>query len=95
MKKEFWMVIFATILMTIAQYFYKTGALNYPASEGILRIAIAFILYFIVAGIMLLVLRKQELSYAYPLLATSFIWVGLVSYFIFGETLTLLNWTGI
>ncbi|MBW3018796.1 EamA family transporter [Candidatus Woesearchaeota archaeon] len=91
--KSFWLVILATIIATIAQYFYKTGADKFPVISW--QIPIAVLCMFAVAGLMLLALRNAELSYAYPILATSFIWVGLVGYFILGEAMSAVNWAGL
>ncbi len=41
------------------------------------------------------VLRRMDLSYAYPFLALNFVLIALVSYFFLGETIPALRWLGI
>ncbi len=93
MKKEFLTIILSTIILTTAQYFFKTGANKLPNIS--IQLAIAVTLYFAAAGLIILALKKRELSYVYPLLATNFIWVGIISSTILKETLSTTNWTGL
>lgn len=93
MKKVFWLVIIATIIATAAQYFYKTGADKLPQLSW--QIPFAVILMGVVMLLMVLALKKAELSYAYPIMATSFIWVGLLGYLVLGEQLSTVNWAGL
>lgn len=89
----FLLTILATIVMTTGQYLYKRGADRLPEIGWTLIIAVA--LYFLTALIVLAALRKAELSYVYPILATSFIWVSIISWAILGEILSVYNWAGI
>ena len=41
------------------------------------------------------VLRRMDLSYAYPFLALNFVLITLVSRFFLGETVPLMRWAGI
>lgn len=41
------------------------------------------------------VLRRMDLSYAYPFLAINFVLIALVSQFVLGETISLTRWAGI
>jgi multidrug transporter EmrE-like cation transporter len=41
------------------------------------------------------VLRRMDLSYAYPFLALNFILIALVGQFVLGETVPLMRWIGI
>jgi drug/metabolite transporter (DMT)-like permease len=43
----------------------------------------------------IMVLRKMDLSYAYPFLALNFVLIALVSRFFLGETVPLMRWVGI
>jgi drug/metabolite transporter (DMT)-like permease len=54
-----------------------------------------FIFYGI--GLVLLVkaLKYGELSFVYPFISLSFVWVGLLSYFLIGESITLIKWIAI
>lgn len=91
--KSFWMIILATIFVTAAQYLYKTGAGNLPTITY--EIPLALVLMGVVTLLMVMALKKTELSYAYPLLATSFIWVGLIGVLLLGEFMSITNWIGL
>lgn len=41
------------------------------------------------------VLRRMDLSYAYPFLAINFVLIALVSQFVLGETIPVTRWVGI
>ena len=47
------------------------------------------------AVLWLVVLSRLDLSYAYPLLAVSYILIPLLSHFLLGENVTSLRWLGI
>lgn len=88
-----------TVLISIAQVLYKFGVptlefnlmsilTNYFLLSGLL-------LYVIGAALMITALKGGDLSVLYPIIATSYIWVGLLSFFIFHESLNWLRWLGI
>lgn len=92
-------VLVCTILTTSAQISWKFGAerlvmepvallLNYPIWLG-------FFFYGIGALMLIYSLRYGELSVLYPIIATSYIWVALLSTFFFSEPLTSLKLGGI
>lgn len=43
----------------------------------------------------LVVLRKMDLSHAYPFLALNFVLIALVSHFVLNENVPLLRWVGV
>lgn len=102
MKTKLWaiaLMILTTIFTSTAQLFYKKGAeklefnilsiiTNYPLITGLF-------LYMIGAVLMITAFKGGELSVLYPIIATSYIWVGIFSYFLFNESLNLLRWIGI
>jgi len=93
MKKELILVIVATLLASVAQLFYKQAAASFPALSW--PLLVGFTLY-CMAGLLIIVsLKALEMSTVFPVLATTFVWVGLLAQFILGETATLLNWLGI
>jgi drug/metabolite transporter (DMT)-like permease len=95
MKRAVWLVILSTILTTAAQLFYKVGASNLPNVLSNWPLIIGFSLYCLAALFIIWALRFVELSVAFPLLATSFVWVSLLSVFVFGESLSVINWFGV
>ena len=102
MKTKFWaiaLMVITTLFTSVAQVFYKTGAdkLSFDILAIITNvpIIIGLMLYVIGAVLMIIALRGGELSVLYPIIATSYIWVGILSFFIFNEALNLLRWSGI
>jgi len=97
--KAIMLVVICTFLFTIAQFFYKDAAEKLEVSiEGILlnySIWIALFLYGIGTLIFTYALKSGELSILYPVISTSFIWVGLFSFILLGEPLTALKILGI
>ena len=92
-------MLLTTLLTSTAQVFYKRGV---PSLEfNILSIItnydiiIGLLLYVVGAVLMITAFKGGELSVLYPIVATSYIWVGLFSYFIFAESLNILRWLGI
>tara|TARA_B100000315_G_C14250536_1_gene439551 strand:- start:31 stop:405 length:375 start_codon:yes stop_codon:yes gene_type:complete len=102
MKTKTWaigLVFMATLITSTAQIMYKMGAdrlsldvfsvlTNVPLFLGIL-------LYLVAAGVLLLALKHGELSVLYPIVATSYIWVSLLSSRFFGEVINIYKWIGI
>ena len=52
-------------------------------------------LYAVGAVAWIAVLRRMDLSYAYPFLALNFVLIALVSQFVLGETVPMIRWLGI
>lgn len=102
MKTKIWsifLMIIVTFLISVAQLFYKIGAnrlefnfiniiTNYPLIIGIVIYGIGAV-FFVVA------LKGGEVSVLYPMLATSYIWVNLLSKYFLGESLNFFKWLGI
>jgi drug/metabolite transporter (DMT)-like permease len=98
MKTKPWaigLVILTTILISIAQALFKFGAALLPN---------IFTNWWLYGGILIYALSTILLVYAfkgghvtvlYPIIATGYIWVSLLSIFVFNESISLLQWTGI
>ena len=93
------MVIICTLFTSVAQVLYKIGVknlsfdimsaiTNYPIIGGLALYGVGMI-------ILLIALRGAELTMLYPIMATSYIWVSLMSLFIFHESVGLWRWIGI
>ena len=95
----FAIMFLCTLLTSAAQFFYKKGASQLSFSfAGIflnLWLYVGMGLYVIGAVLMLIALRGGELSVLYPVIATSFIWVNLISAYLLHETITIIGWGGI
>ena len=102
MKTKLWaiiLMIITTILTSSAQIFYKLAA---PRLEWNLfalitnyYLLIGMSLYIIGAVLMITALKGGDLSVLYPIVATSYIWVGLFSSYLFHESLNIMRWLGI
>ena len=93
------MIVFATFLTTAANILYKIGAnklaLDFDKLITNWFIPVGFILY-VLAGIILIIsLKHGDVSVLYPILATSYIWVTLLSKFIFNDSFTTFKTVGI
>lgn len=93
------LVLFTTFLTSSAQLLYKFGSeslafdiwsivTNYYLILGILIYAVGGIL-------IILSFRGGEVSALYPILATSYIWVSLMSIIFLGETMNAFKWIGV
>jgi drug/metabolite transporter (DMT)-like permease len=58
-------------------------------------IPVGIILYIIAGVLLIIALRAGEVSVLYPVFATSFIWVLILSKVIFGEPFTSQKWIGV
>ena len=92
------LVIFSTVFISVAQVFYKLAAKNFVFSLDLIfnyHLFIGLFLYAIAALFLNLALKRGELSTIYPMIATSYLWVTLLSLFIFKETISAFKWSGI
>lgn len=97
------LLIIASVLTgAFGQIFLKAGALkiNESALSGILKftnfsILFGFLFYGLSSLIWIFVLRKVQLSYAYPFVSLGYIVVFIASYFLFHETISLYRSIGI
>jgi len=97
-SKAITLVIICTILTSIGQILFKysTGRLgsfmeiitNVPLIAG-------FIFYGLASILLIMALRSGHLSVLYPFVALSFIWVTVLSIFLFNERVLMHNWLGI
>ncbi|MBS3136256.1 hypothetical protein J4401_04825 [Candidatus Woesearchaeota archaeon] len=102
MKTKNWaiaLMVMTTIFTSTAQIFYKLGAQKLEFNIiGILtnyHLFIGLAIYATASVMMITAFKGGELSALYPIIATSYIWVGVLSIFIFQEALSILRWLGI
>jgi len=92
------LVIVCTLFTSFAQIFYKFGAdrLSFDIFSIITNwpIIIGIILYGTAAVLLIIALSAGEVSVLYPIIATSYIWVSLLSMYFFGEVINLYKWIG-
>ena len=103
------LMFIATLFISAAQIMFKTAALNMQFEiltifselhklfipSFLVPVILGFILYGISAILVTFALKNGELSVLYPILATSFIWVMIIAFLIFNESVALINIIGI
>lgn len=93
------LVLFTTLLTSSAQILWKIGSKN--LTFDILSILsnyylIGGILLYVVGGILIIVsFRGGEVSVLYPIIATSYIWVSILSVIFLGEAMNIFKWMGV
>jgi drug/metabolite transporter (DMT)-like permease len=86
------LVFFCTLIGAAAQIFFKLGAnsIARPTPVQILSnpsLLLGYSLYAISTGLLVLALRKGQLSILYPIISLTYVWVTLLSMLIFKESL--------
>jgi uncharacterized membrane protein len=98
---EWWappLVVIGTILGAFGAVYFKKAANKLSLSLKILtnrELILGIILYGLSSGFYIAGVRGGELSVIYPLVATSYIWVCLLSIRMLGEKMNKLKWLGI
>ena len=96
-------IILNTLILSLGQYFLKNGALlisleNFSTlilSLMNIPLLIGVLLYLIGASILFISLKHGDLSYIYPILAFTHIWVVLISGIFLGEHISALRIMGV
>ena len=102
MTTPFWviaLVLIAAVLAALGQLLFKWGAasissdlwswlLNWQLIGGLALHGVGFVL-------LVIALKHGNLSILYPILATSYIWVALLSVHFLGEPFSVVQWIGI
>lgn len=89
------LMVLCTFFTSIAQVFYKLGAIRLPEIFTNYPILIGLILYGIGAIILITALKLDEVTILYPILATSYVWVSFLAWGIFAESINIFKWIGI
>ena len=93
------LILFTTLLTSSAQILYKLGSANLTLDIiGILTnyYLLAGVSIYAIGGILMIVsFRGGEVSVLYPIIATSYIWVSLVSMIFLNEIMNIFRWLGI
>lgn len=82
------LIITCTFFTTAGQFFWKIGSknINSPADMFFnIYVWIGFLFYGVASVLLIISLRKTQLSIAYPILATGYIWAMLIAHFILKE----------
>lgn len=97
-KKAILLVITCTLFTSIGQILMKIGSARTGSFLEIITnipLILGFASYGIGAVLLIISLKYGELSLVYPFIALSFIWVSILSIYLFNEHVSLLNWTGL
>ena len=93
------LVLFTTLLTSSAQILWKKGSATLTFSIlGVLanNYIMGGLLVYIVGGILIIIsFRGGEVSVLYPIIATSYIWVSLLSVKFLGEQMNAFKWIGV
>jgi len=93
------LIIICTIATSLAAVFNKKGAVNFELTIqgtilngylilGLTLLAVAMLL-------LMLSLKGGDVSVIYPIIATSYIWVTVMSYYLFSESINIFKIIGI
>lgn len=98
-KKAILIIIICTILTSLAQILFKFGSASFSFNPILLMqnyfVVFGFLSYALGALLLILALKEGELSTLYPFFATSYIWVLILSFLLFGESITFFKISGI
>lgn len=92
------LIIISTLFISAAQVFYKLASKKMVFDVSIFfnhYLYIGLLLYGIAAVLLILALKNGELSTIYPMIATSYLWVILLSIVVFNESINLFKWIGV
>ena len=93
------LVLFCALLGAFGQIFFKLSSGTFSISlDGLLKnwkFLLGAFLYASSAILFIYSLKHGNLSLLYPLIATSYIWVTLLSFFILKEPISLINFVGV
>lgn len=88
-------MIICTLFTSTAQVFYKVGAMKLPAIFTNYQLLTGLFLYALGAVIFVVALKFGEVTVLYPIIATSYIWVAILSWLIFSDSINLYKGAGI
>ena len=93
------LVAFCALLGAIGQVFFKlaskTLAFNFISLITNWKLLLGLLFYAIATLLFVFALKQGNLSILYPIIATSYIWVSLLSMGLLGEAMNLFKWIGV
>ena len=100
-RRAVWLVVFCTFVVAVAQILMKSGADYAKAHPGLIGIVtnpvlvVGYGLYAVVTVLIVVAFKDGELSVLYPILSLSYLWVTVLSFFIFHDTLNAYKLIGV
>ncbi len=102
MKTKLWavgLILLCTAFTSTAQIFYKLGAgrLEFNLVSILTNYYLIFgLVLYVVGGVILIIgLRGGDLTVLYPIIATSYIWVSILSVYFLNEVMNVFKWIGV
>ncbi|MDO8510536.1 MAG: EamA family transporter [Nanoarchaeota archaeon] len=91
------LVLISTVLVSFAQVTFKMAWSDSENLFSFINVMLlsGFALYAVGAFLFMIVLRKKKVSYLFPFMTLSYVWVIFLSAFLFGETITLFKLLGV
>lgn len=98
-RRAIMLMVFCTLFTSTGQILWKMGVSKIDLANFLTVFNLPFLLGFVSYGLgailMLIAFKNGELSILYPIVATSYVWVTLLSPFFFAEIISPLKWVGI
>lgn len=99
-KKAIVLVLFSTLFTSVGQIFLKQGSIGLSldlfSQLTNYALILGFICYTLGASILIVALKYGELTVLYPLYATNYIWVSILSPIFFPtDSMNPLKWIGV
>ena len=88
------LIVLMTALTSTAQLLYKAGIGSFPQCLD-LKLVLGLAIYAVGAVMLLYALKGGEVTVLYPIIATSYIWVGIFAWLLFGEGLGAIKIAGL
>jgi multidrug transporter EmrE-like cation transporter len=100
-RRAVWLVVFCTFIIAVAQILMKSGADYAKVHPGLMGIVtnpvlvVGYGLYAVVTVLIVVAFKHGELSVLYPILSLSYLWVTVLSFFIFHDSLNAYKLIGV
>jgi len=95
--KKYFLLLIPIVLITLGQTFSKLGAEELNSSNSILNIffILGYALLILRGIVWVYIIRKINLSFAYPVQSFSYVLILGISYFVFKESISFINLAGV
>ena len=99
-RQAIYLMIFCTIFTSLGQLLWKFGVNKINLDNFITLFNLPFVFGFVSYGIgavlLLLAFKKGEMSVLYPIIATSYVWVSILSPWLFPtDSMNFIKWIGV
>ena len=98
MKTKWWaigLVVLCTFFTSTAQIFLKYGSARLPEIFFNWQLFTGLALYGIGAVMLIVSFKGGDVTVLYPIIATSYVWVSLLSMYFLNENISFTKWAGV